>query len=441
MLHKVEKYKIKILYVIPKLAKAGTEKHVLSLAGGLDKEKFEVAICCLFVDTNYRKFEDMNGHESVGTNHHELHTNEYESICGNSTCFVGRQVKISGSSYTFICLNRRNVYDLRIMWDLYRLMRKEEFDIVHTYLFGFHILASIPSKLISLENTVKNMITVIFKKDYSDIKKEFKFKRKFIVISSRRQLATWKKWHHIFFTKIGNMFTDKIIANANAVREFAKKQENLSSNKILTIYNGVNLDKFYPRVRNKNLLSEFCIEENIPVIGMIANFSENKNHELLFAVLKLIKKKGIRFKCVLVGEGPLQENLKFKVKSLKLGDEVIFAGSRDDIPEILSIMDVVVLTSKVEGLPNIILEAFACGKPVVAISVGGISEVIKDGENGILVPLDSPDFFANAVIELLDNDKLRKKMGSKSRIMVENKFNLKEMIKQYENLYISLTDK
>jgi len=158
---------IKILYVIPRLAKAGTEKHLLSLAYGLDRAKFEVTICCLFVDTNY----------------HELHTNSHKF-----------EIKL-------ICLHRKTIYDLRIIFDLFQLIRKERFAIVHTYLFGFHYLAGIPAKLAKVP----------------------------VVISSRRQLATWKKRHHIILEKLGNRFSDKVIACSNAVRDFAIRQENLEN--------------------------------------------------------------------------------------------------------------------------------------------------------------------------------------------------------------------
>jgi len=369
--------KIEILYIIPKMEIAGTEQHLINLVSNLNSRRFEPLVCCL---------------KGLGK--------------------LGELFKKSGGN--IVCLNRRSVYSPRIMIDIHRLIKRDRFDIVHTYLFGFHYLAGIPAKLVKVPT----------------------------VISSRRQLATWKKKHHIILEKLGNRFSDKVIACSNAVRDFSLKQENLYPEKIITIYNGIDIRKFHPRAKAGSLLSEFNLNDSIPIIGIVANCSSVKDHNTLLEALNIVKKEANHaFKCLLVGDGPLKEGLKLKVKNLKLENNVIFLGKRDDIPELLSVIDLFVLTSKVEGLPNVILEAMACGKPVITTSVGGIPEVIIDRESGILVSPQNPNTLAEAIVDLLNDRELREKMGQQGRKIVEEKFSLERMIRDYENLYMFLYSK
>ena len=363
--------KIKILYIIPNLEVAGAEQHLINLASNLDNRGFEVLICCI---------------KKPGK--------------------LGERFKEVGGD--IICLKRRSIYDLRIMLDIHRLIKRNGFDIVHTYLFGFHYLAGIPARLCGVP----------------------------VVISSRREIAVWKKRHHRFLENLGNRFTDKVVSCSRAAREFAVGSENLPGEKILTIYNGVDLKKFFPRPPSACILEEFGLGKEDKIIGMVTKFASVKDPETLLKAVNEIRKTYPRIKCLLVGDGPLKESLKLKVESLKLGNNIIFPGKRNDITRILSIMDVFVLTSLIEGLPNTILEAMACGLPVVATNVGGIPEVVENGKSGILVEPRDYSSIADAVVNLLENANLRKEMGARGREIVERKFGLDRMIEDYENLYM-----
>lgn len=360
----------KILYVIPHLAKAGTEKHLLILASGLSRKNFDITVCCLF------EKGDM---------------------------FEGYDLSI----VKFICLNRKHVYDLRIIFDLIRLIRKEKYDIVHSYLFGFHYLATIPAKTTGVR----------------------------MVISSRRELATWKKRHHRFLENLGNLFTDKVITCSEAARDFSLKNENLSEDKITTIYNGINLNKFYPIEKNKEILNDFGLTAQDKIIGMVANFSAVKDHQALLKAVNEIKKRYSSIKCILAGGGSLRVSIAAEVDHLGLKNNVIFTGRRDDVERILSVMDVFVLSSLSEGMPNAALEAMACGLPVVATNVGGIPEVVEDGKSGMLVEPKDSMAIANTIIKLLEDEALRRNMGEYGREVVKRKFSLERMVKDYEVFY------
>jgi glycosyltransferase involved in cell wall biosynthesis len=402
--------KIKILYVIPRLAKAGTEKHLLSLACGLDKTKFEVTICCLFVDTNDHEYPSLFFPLPSGKRVRVRGVN-FISNCHESTRENSSKICVDlCQDIELLYLKRRSVYDLRIIFTLYKIIKRKKYDVVHTYLFGFHYLATIPARLAGVP----------------------------LIISSRRELATWKKWHHRFLENLGNLFTDKVVACSNAAREFSLKTENLSPDKISVIYNGVDLEKFYPRPKDIKVLNELGLSERDKILGMVANFSAVKDHNTFLRAVSEVKKNYPDIKCLLIGDGPLREKLKFKVKSLGLENNIIFAGRRDDIPELLSIMDIFILTSLSEGLPNVILEAMASGLPVIATKVGGIPEVVENGKSGALVePRDYPAI-AGGIIRLLQDKYLRQEMGRRGRGIAEVKFSIERMVRDYENFYENL---
>ena len=142
-------------------------------------------------------------------------------------------------------------------------------------------------------------------------------------------------------------------------------------------------------------------------------------------------------KYLIVGEGKLKKSLRLKVKRLKLEERVIFTGFRKDVREILGAIDLLVLSSLREGFPMITLEAMAMGKPIVATNIEGVSESMVDGINGILVPPKDPGALAKAIVCLLEDRKKAQEMGRAGKRFVEEKFNLKDKVEQYERLYQS----
>ena len=138
---------------------------------------------------------------------------------------------------------------------------------------------------------------------------------------------------------------------------------------------------------------------------------------------------------LLVGAGAQEEKLKNFCVDLKIEKNVIFTGERDDIPEILSSIDIFVLPSLREGLPLTILEAMACAKPIIATNVGGIPEAVKDGVSGILVPPKDPESLQNAIVELLDDTEKQETMGLKGKQICEEHFRSRAMVDKIEKLY------
>jgi glycosyltransferase involved in cell wall biosynthesis len=173
-------------------------------------------------------------------------------------------------------------------------------------------------------------------------------------------------------------------------------------------------------------------------VGMIARMNDPvKNHRCFLRVAARLAPKFEHIEFVLMGDGPLRPNLEAFAQEIGLGNRVRFLGDRGDIPELLASLDITVLPSSSESLSNAILESMAAGVPVVAANVGGNAELIRDGQTGLLVPLED-EAFVQALEELLTNPNLRKTLGERARLEADAKYRVSQVQKQYEDLYHSL---
>ena len=143
-------------------------------------------------------------------------------------------------------------------------------------------------------------------------------------------------------------------------------------------------------------------------------------------------------KFLIVGDGPLKAELEKLSNGLNIRQNCIFTGFRQDIPDILSAIDMLVMSSLYEGMPMVILEAMAASKPVIASKVGGIPEMVRDGETGILVPPKDVDALAEKIIVLLKNKDKARQMGLAGRRRVEEEFDVNIMVRKTEEVYQEL---
>ncbi|MFX0197534.1 MAG: glycosyltransferase family 4 protein, partial [Candidatus Hodarchaeota archaeon] len=204
--------------------------------------------------------------------------------------------------------------------------------------------------------------------------------------------------------------------------------------KTMTIQYGVDTGKFYP-IRGRTIRDELGISKEARVLGTVARFTEQKGHQYLIDAAPKIVSAFPDVYFVFVGDGPLRSELHFKVHQLGLDSQVLFLGFRSDVRDLLNAFDVFVLPSLYEGLPNVVLEAMACGKPVIATEVDGTPEAVVQGETGILVPTQDSEALANAIIELLGDRRKVEEMGRRGRERVEMKFSLDSEINKFVELY------
>jgi len=203
------------------------------------------------------------------------------------------------------------------------------------------------------------------------------------------------------------------------------------------IYYGVDLQRFKPLDSDnaKRLLGLY----GYTIVGSVGRLIPRKGYYYLLCAMPKIKETLPDAKIVLTGDGEEERNLRLLARQLGIQKDVIFLGTRRDIPEVVSSFDVFVLPSLSEGLGIVILEAFALGKPVVASKVEGIPEMVINVENGFLVPPGDSDALAEKIITLLKDPELAARLGQNGRRLVEEKFNVDDMVKKYESLYLGLT--
>jgi glycosyltransferase involved in cell wall biosynthesis len=176
------------------------------------------------------------------------------------------------------------------------------------------------------------------------------------------------------------------------------------------------------------------LADDDPVIGTVGNLTRKKDHETLLRAVALVAENVPEMRLVLVGSGPLDADVRRLVAALGLADAVVLTGSRDDVPELLPAFDVFALSSRFEGLPIALLEAMATGLACVATTVGGIPEVVTDGDDGVLVPPADPDRLAAALVALLRDPGRRAELGCRARARAEQ-FSIASAVRRIERVY------
>jgi len=223
------------------------------------------------------------------------------------------------------------------------------------------------------------------------------------------------------------------------LKDYLVREVNIPESRITVIRNGVDTSRFSPENSN-GIIREFLPEGfNGKIILSVGRLAEVKDHRNLISALALLKGKGRDdFHLVLVGDGELRGTIEEQVKTNGLYQHVTFAGTRTDVDRLLPGADLFVMSSKSEGLPMSILEAMACGLPVVSTNVGGVSEIIEDGKSGTLVPPGDPVPLAAEISRILNNSELGKQLGCNARKRAERYLSSDKMVRDYSALYLSL---
>jgi len=371
-----------VLYIIDKMTRAGSQRHLFELVNTLDKRDFNPIICCI---------------QKEGE--------------------LGKKLRKEG--IPVISLNLKNIKwfnFIKVVISLSYIILKNSVDIVHTYLFSSDIVGPIAARLCGVKT----------------------------VISSRRDLGDWRTKKHLILYKISNLFVDKIVADSYAVKKETLKQEGLAPEKIDVIHNGLNPVIFSENgISKKEVIKEFSLPQDCRIIGNVSNISKVKGHIFLLKAFNSIKKDFPNLKLLIVGkikdEKVFKQLLEF-VDANELYQDVIFAGGRADVPKLLSAIDIFVHPSLTEGFSNALLEAMASAKAVIATSIGGNAEVIEDGLNGVLVPPADEAGLEKAMRILLQDTQLAQDMGEKVRAKVFNQFTSDLMTRKFQNTYLELSN-
>lgn len=202
---------------------------------------------------------------------------------------------------------------------------------------------------------------------------------------------------------------------------------------IRTVYNFIDESKYH-QVDPGTLKKDLGIGKDEKVVIHISNFRDVKNIPDIITSFRKIR-ENIKAKLLLVGDGPEKQKMKALAAELNLGNDVIFLGQRADLPELLSISDIMFHLSKKEAFGLVLLEALSCGVPSIATNIGGIPEVIEDGVNGFLVSLGDTQAAAEKGLYLLQHPELHDEFRQNGLRIAREKFHSSAIVTQYENLY------
>ena len=258
-------------------------------------------------------------------------------------------------------------------------------------------------------------------------------------LSNRRDMGFQKSRRVRWLMSRLNRRFDRIIAPSSVILDALVATENASTDKLVCIPNGVDTRKFAPANESDRMAAraEFGVAADDLLVGCVANLFPVKRHRDLIDALAQVRAVMPQTHLVLIGDGYLRPEIEVQIRSLGLQDAVHLLGDRDDIPRLLPAMDLFALASSSEGLSNAILEAQACGLPVLATRVGGNPELVPE-DSGKLVKAEDPPMLADAMLELLKNPALRSRMGAVARARVERKHSLQAMVDAYVSLYRDL---
>jgi glycosyltransferase involved in cell wall biosynthesis len=261
-----------------------------------------------------------------------------------------------------------------------------------------------------------------------------------LIISTRTYTEYFGKYK--FLDYLSSHLSDVIVAVSESARNIVTGKERISPSKVRIITNGIDPAQLilpHPNVileaRERFNLNNCC------VIGMVSNLHPIKGHKFLIeAFAKLYEiKLSQTIKLLIVGKGPLLEDLRQLACKLGVEKDVIFTGFIPELPLALSLIDIFVHPSINEGMSIVMMEAMALGKPIVTTRVGGTPELVKDEETGLLVPSQDSEALAGAISKLLKNPDLINKMGEKARQRVMDNFTIEKTVRNYENLYKELS--
>jgi glycosyltransferase involved in cell wall biosynthesis len=323
-------------------------------------------------------------------------TGNYQPIldaAGVATFVVGRQTK----------------WDLYKLSRLVRFLRRQPVHILHTHLFGSNTWGR-------LLGTLAGVPVIIAHEHGSTI--------------ARRE---------VWIDRLLYRLSDAILVPSEASKRWLRAQEGVPARLFHVVYNGVDIAQFSRDGAAAEIRAELGIPADVPVIGTVGRLSADKGgQDVLIRAVARLRQAYPAARLVVVGDGALRPKLEQLAARLDLGAAVIFTGVRADVPRLLDAMDMFVLPSLREALPVAVLEAMASARPVVATNVGGVHEVLRDGETGLLVPPGDPAALAAALQRLVSDRALATRLGAAGRARVEAAFTIEQMVRRIEHLYSEL---
>ena len=378
--------KIRLCRVIARLNIGGPAIHVANLNSSLNPQRFSSLL--------------ISGIENAG----EGSMLDYAKDRGVEPVFIPEIVGEASFS----------VRDVKALLKLYQVMRSYRPHIVHTHTAKAGFLGRLVARAAGVPVVVHTYHGHVLDGYYSDLKTK-------ILRSMERGLAR---------------LSDHLIAVSESVRGDLIRFKVAPSDRISVIPLGFDLEPFLKsQDRRGQFRSELRLNDRARLIGIVGRIFPIKNHALFLEAAREVARADASARFVIVGDGVLRRSMEDRAGRLGLADRVFFTGWRRDLPQIYADLDVLVVSSKNEGTPVSAIEAMASATPVVATRVGGLPDLIEDGQNGYLVTPDNPVELAERIIAVLDDREAAFQMGQCGRVLARSRFGLERLISDMERLY------
>lgn len=377
---------MKILYILTKSGIGGAQKYVKDLADNLDKNKFDSRV--LYGDREVRW--------------------------------------LSNKTYPwFLFFN-----DWMAIFELVNVFKKENPDIIHLNSSKAGVLGSLAAAIYN-KNFNKKIRVVFTAHGW--------------VFNPTNEISKFVRQFYVLLHKFAAKFQDKIICVSEYDYNLALEYDICPEEKLSTIHNGINADmKFLSKKESRqdlvikifndgsvNSPQVSKLEEKYQWVGSVGRLVKEKNYETFIGAAKFVKNTYF----FIIGDGLELSNLKSLILKLKLSDRFFIISPSGNDAQYLKAFDVFAMSSIKEGLPYILLEAMAAELPIVVTEAGGIPEMIKNHENGLMVSQKNPEALARAIGGLIENKEIAKELSRKAKEIVKDKFSLEKMLSETEKVY------
>lgn len=325
--------------------------------------------------------------------------------------WLGTLFKDAGATVEVMDANLPLAPRLRV---LYEIVRRYRVDIIHSTFLDIFSLDAAIMKLMGAKR-------VIFSDQVSRTNQDRSWPKDLIVRMKNKVTCRW---------------IDTIIADAEFIKKDLIERCSADPKKIHVIFNGVNVRRFCVKQEREKRKKELGIPEDHHVVTTVAKCIPEKGIDIFLRAAKEVLKRGNKATFIIVGDGPLLEEMRTLASSLGISKAVLFMGLRSDVDEIVGISDVFALCSVwQEAFAFTLLEAMACGIPVVASDIGAIPESVENGVTGILFPPGDANAAADAISSLIANAALRSQMGFAGRRRVEERFSMDHWVNETIEVY------
>jgi glycosyltransferase involved in cell wall biosynthesis len=383
------KRKLKIIRIQSRICIGGPSVHSEILSKYLDPERFEtILIGGALEDGEKERVEELRR----------------LSIQITTIAEMGREISLWS--------------DIKALLKLYQIIYREKPDIVHTHTAKAGAIGRIAAWLAGVPIIIHTFHGHVFHDYFGKV----------------------KTWLFIQFEQwLAKITTCIIVISRSQKYDIVTKFRISNKKKVITIPLGLELERFLLIDKDTfHLKNELGISRNEFLIGIVGRIVPIKNHELLLKVIKLLREQQLPVHLCIVGDGELRNELIQSAREKNISNYTHFTGWRLDMEKIYSGMDLLALSSLNEGTPVAIIEAMASQVPVVATAVGGVPDLISDGETGLLSAPNDANDLAEKIRQILVNPEMTTKIIKKARESVEKNYHYRRLINDIQNIYEKL---